>query len=83
MVVIRKLLSGMSATASCERTYNVVGNVLNIRRCRLTPVRAEKLILSAFRIPCNTRASKVPFLPSFGVIDVHDNPDDAIDEEVE
>ena len=84
LVVIRKILSDMSATATNERVFNVAGNVLNIRRCRLAPARAEKLILSAFRFRCNARASKAPpFLPSFGIIDVRDNPDDAIDEQVE
>ena len=74
----------MSATATIERVFNIAGNVLNIRRCRLAPARAEKLILSAFRFRCNARASKAPpFLPSFGIIDVRDNPDDAIDEQVE
>ena len=58
------------------------GNVLNIRRCRLTPVRAVKLTL--FRFRCNVRASNTPpFLPSFGIFDIRDNADGAIDKEVE
>ena len=83
MVVIRKILSNISAIATCERTFHVAGNVLSIRRCRLTPVRAQKFIPSAFRFRCNIRASKVPFHPSFGVIDIRDNPDYDIDKEVE
>ena len=84
IVVARKILSNMSATSTNERVFNIAGNVLNIRRCRLTPARAEKLILSAFRFRCDARAGKAPpFLLSYGIIDVRDNPDDAIDEEVE
>ena len=84
IVVARKILSNMSATSTNERVFNIAGNVLDIRRCRLTPARAEKLILSAFRFRCDARAGKAPpFLPSYGIIDVGDNPDDAIDEEAE
>ena len=74
----------MSATATNERTFNMGGNVLNIRRCRLIPDRAEKLILSAFRFRCKLRCVKQPpFLPSFGIFDSRDNPEDVIDEDVE
>ena len=84
IVAARKALSNMSATSTNERVFNISGDVLNVRRCSLAPARAEKLILSAFRFRCEARAGKKPpFLPSYGVIDDRDNPDDAIDEEAE
>ena len=46
---IRKVLADPSATATKERVFNVAENILNIRRCRLDPSRAENLILSALR----------------------------------
>jgi hypothetical protein len=51
-VVIRKILSNQAATSTYERSFNISGNVLSIRRCSLDPVLAEKLIKSAFRHRC-------------------------------
>ena len=64
------LLADPSTTATNERVFNVVGNILNIRRCRLDPIRAENLILSAFRYKVSlSNGAKPPRLPSFRVID--------------
>ena len=41
-VVIRKVLSNQLTTSTCERSFNISGNVLSIRRCILDPVRSEK-----------------------------------------
>jgi hypothetical protein len=49
-VVICKVLSNQLTTSTCERSFNISGNVLSIRRCNLDPVRAETLIKSAFEI---------------------------------
>jgi hypothetical protein len=59
-VVIRKVLSNQLTTSTCERSFNISGNVLSIRRCNLDPVRAEKLIKSAFRHRCKLRLDKKP-----------------------
>ena len=76
-VIIRKVLSNLAATATNERSFNIAGNILNLRRCRLDPKRAEKLILSAFRYKVNLAAGrKPPRLPSFCVIEKDDSYDD-------
>ena len=76
-VIIRKVLSNLAATATNERSFNIAGNILNLRRCRLDPKRAEKLILSAFRYKVNLAAGrKPPRLPSFYVIEKDDSYDD-------
>jgi hypothetical protein len=65
-VVIRKVLSNQLTTSTCQRSFNISGNVLSIRRCNLDPVRAEKLIKSAFRHRCKLRLDKKPpNIPSF------------------
>ena len=79
---IRKVLADPSATATNERVFNVAGNILNIRRCRLDPSRAENLILSAFRYKVGlSKATKPPKLPSFRVI--NDSQDEFDDGETE
>ena len=82
---IRKVLADPSATATNERVFNVAGNILNIRRCRLDPSRAENLILSAFRYKVGlSKETKPPKLPSFRVInDPQDEFDDGKDELVQ
>ena len=42
---------------------------MTLRRCSLTPERAEKLVLSAFRYRCESRSKKPPRLPSFATFD--------------
>ena len=43
---------------------------MTLRRCSLTPERAEKLVLSAFRYRCESRSKKpAPRLPSFATFD--------------
>ena len=72
-VVIRKILSNQVATSTCERSFNISGNVLSIRRCSLDPVRAEKLIKSAFRHRCKLRLDKKPpKIPSFRIFEDED-----------
>ena len=78
---IRKICSHSTATGSCERSFNIAGNVLNIRRCSLDPVRAEKLILSAIRYKYAFRNSKSPRIPSIGVIEKGNNENDEDGEE--
>ena len=68
--IIRKVLGNAATTATNDRSFNIAGNVLNMRRCRLDPLRAEKLILSAFRYKVKLAADrKSPILPSFCVIE--------------
>ena len=75
---IRKVLADPSATATNERVFNVAENILNIRRCRLDPGRAENLILSAFRYKVGlSKGTKPPRLPSFRVIN---DPEDEFDD---
>ena len=51
IIVIRKTLSGMSATATNKRTFNV----LNIRRCRLAPVRTKSYsVCVPFQLQCTS-----------------------------
>jgi len=72
-VVIRKVLSNQATTSTPERSFNISGNILNIRRCRLDPGRAEKLIISAFRQRCKLRSGKKPpHIPSFRVLEDQD-----------
>jgi hypothetical protein len=72
-VVIRKILSNQAATSTCERSFNISGNVLSIRRCSLDPVRAEKLSKSAFRHRCKLRLDKKPpKIPSFRILEDED-----------
>ena len=73
-VVIRKILSNQVATSTAERTFNISGNVLSIRRCSLDPIRAEKLIKSAFRHrSCKHRCDKKPpGIPSFRILEDED-----------
>ena len=80
IVIIRKILSHPSATVDNERVFNIAGNVLNIRRCSLKPVRAEKLILSAFRYRCERRNKQPPRLPSFATFDDSDTVVDPEDD---
>jgi hypothetical protein len=81
-VVIRKILSNQAATSTAERTFNISGNILNIRRCRLDPTRAEKLIKSAFRHRCKLRmGKKPPRIPSFCVLEDEDVEEEEEDED--
>ena len=51
----------------------ISGNVLSFRRCSLDPVRAEKLIKSAFRHRCKLRLDKKPpKIPSFRILEDED-----------
>ena len=79
-VTTRKILSHPSATVDNERVLNTAGNVLNTRRCSLKPVRAEKLILSAFRYRCERRNKQPPRLPSFATFDDSDTVVDPEDD---
>ena len=72
-VVIRKVLSNQLTTSTCERSFNISGNVLSIRRCNLDPVRAEKLIKSAFSHRCKLRLDKKePNISSFRILEDED-----------
>ena len=72
-IVIRKVLSNQATTSTPERSFNISGNILNVRRCSLNPIRAEKLIVSAFRHRCKLRSGKKPpRVPSFRVLEVED-----------
>lgn len=71
-VIIRKFFSHPSATVDNERVFNIARDVLNIRRCSLKPVRAERLILSALRYRCERRSKQPPRLPSFATFDDSD-----------
>lgn len=71
-MIIRKILSHPSATVDNERVFNIAIDVLNIRRCSLKPVRAERLILSALRYRCERRSKQPPRLPSFATFDDSD-----------
>lgn len=83
---IRKILGHPSTTASCERSFNTSGNILNIRRCALDPDRAEKLILSAVRYKAGLRKNlNPPRIPSIGILhddveSIDDTEDDQEDE---
>ena len=71
--VIRKILANQVATSSAERSFNISGNILNVRRCSLDPARAEKLIVSAFRHRCKLRSGKKPpRVPSFRALEDED-----------
>ena len=78
---IRKVTGHPPTTSPCERSFNVSGNILNIRRCSLDPDRAEKLIISAIRYKSTgQRKLKPPIIPTLGVLlDVE--CDEEIDEE--
>ena len=78
--IIRKILSHPSTTAENERVFNIAGNVLNIRRCSLKPIREEKLILSASRYRCERRSKRAPRQPFFATFDDNDT---AVDPEGE
>ena len=65
----RTILAHQPANIDNERVFNIAGHVLNLRRCSLTPERAEKLVLSAFRYRCESRSEKPPRLPSFATFD--------------
>ena len=69
---IRTILAHQPCTVDNERIFNIAGHVISLRRCRLTPQRAEKLILSAFRYRCRSRSKKPPRLPSFATFDSQD-----------
>ena len=76
---IRTILAHQPCTVDNERIFNIAGHVISLRRCRLTPQRAEKLILSAFRYRCRSRSKKPPRLPSLAKFD--DDDDIAEDDE--
>ena len=65
----RTILAHQPANIDNERVFNIAGHVLNLRRCSLTPERAEKLVLSAFRYRCESRSEKPPRLSSFATFD--------------
>ena len=65
----RTILAHQPANIDNERVFNIAGHVLTLRRCSLTPERAEKLVLSAFRYRCESRSEKPPRLPSFATFD--------------
>jgi hypothetical protein len=69
---IRTVLAHQPCTIDNERIFNIAGHVISLRRCSLTPERAEKLILSAFRYRCRSRSKKPPRLPSFATFDSKD-----------
>jgi len=71
-IAIRTILGHQPCTIDNERVFNIAGHVISLRRCRLTPERAEKLVLSAFRYRCNSRSKKPPRLPSFATFDSED-----------
>ena len=53
-----------------------LGNILNIRQCRLDPSTSENLILSAFRYKVGlSKETKPPNLPCFRVIIINDPQD--------
>jgi len=82
-VVIRKILSNQVAISTAERTFNISGNVLSIRRCSLDPIRAEKLIKSAFRHRCKLRCDKKPpSIPSFRILEDEDVEEDEDEDNV-
>jgi hypothetical protein len=62
---IRTILAHQPCTVDNERIFNIAGHVISLRRCRLTPERAEMLILSAFRYRGRSRSKQPPRLPSF------------------
>ena len=64
-VVARKTLANQAATSTAERSFSTAGSVLNVRRCRLDPARAEKLTVSAFRHRFKLRVG----VPSFRVLE--------------
>ena len=70
-----QVLGDQSASTSCERAFSYGGNILNIRRTRLTTNRAEKLILSAVRARNETRKKNPPpKIPSLGfVFNIHNS----------
>ena len=73
VVVIRKILANQATTSTAERSFNIAGNILNVRRCRLDQSRAEKLLVSAFRHRCKLRfGKKPPRVPSFRVLEDED-----------
>lgn len=81
---IRKILGHPTATGSCERSFNVAADILNIRRCGLEPARAESLILSAVRFKNSLRKESrlPPRIPSLGIVCDDDYQEDFdIDEE--
>ncbi len=81
---IRKILGHASVTASCERSFNTSGNILNIRRCGLDPARAEKLIISAVRYKASLRKNLTPpRIPSIGILHDDCHPDIDNDDEDE
>ena len=65
----RTILAHQPANIDNERVFNIAGHVMTLRRCSLTPERAEKLVLSAFRYRCESRSEKPPRLPSFATFD--------------
>ena len=66
----RTILAHQPANIDNERVFNIAGHVMTLRRCSLTPERAEKLVLSAFRYRCESRSKKpAPRLPSFATFD--------------
>jgi hypothetical protein len=71
-IAIRTILGHQPCTIDNERIFNIAGHVISLRRCSLTPERAEQLILSAFRYRCRTRSKKPPRLPSFATFDSKD-----------
>ena len=71
-MAIRTILAHQPCTIDNERIFNIAGHVINLRRCSLTPERAERLILSAFRYRCRSRSKKPPRLPSFATFDSKD-----------
>ena len=82
-VVIRKILANQVATSTAERSFNISGNVLSIRRCSLDPGRAEKLIVSAFRHRCKLRSEKKPpRVPSFRVLEEEDVEEEEDEDDV-
>jgi hypothetical protein len=68
----RTILAHNPCTIDNERVFNIAGHVINMRRCSLTPERAEKLILSAFRYRCKSRTRDPPRLPTFGTFSKED-----------
>lgn len=71
-IAIRTILAHQPCTIDNERIFNIAGHVISLRRCSLTPERAEQLILSAFRYRCRSRSKKPPRLPSFATFDSKD-----------
>lgn len=74
IATIRTILAHQPCTVDNERIFNIAGHVISLRRCRLTPERAEMLILSAFRYRCRSgaRSKQPPRLPSFATFDSND-----------